>query len=685
MFALRTATITFFATALWSSAHASDSDAVVVEGRRAQPTDTSAAVTVIEIDEELPASADVGHVVSGTPGAVVRRLGGLGDYSAVSIRGSSFRQVTIALDGIPLNPDGASAINLSELPLRAFSRIEVYRGNAPASMGVAPIGGVVNLVTGEDVPAALSSTFGALGTVRVGALFHRKHRLGGLEADALVSAEVFGTRGDFEYFTDNGTQYTRADDRIRVRQNNAKVQATTHARWRVRGPGWSLSLVDAFLHRDEGLPGHANAPTEHAALQTTRNLLSVNGEGETGSFHVGGRVWSLERAEHYDDSQGEVGIASQDALYRSGNTGLLANLTWAPSPFFAPQLTVEGRRDHFRATNRLTGEREDLRQRYSFTFTAVGDLFFAGDRVRVSPLVRGQVIENAMLGDVPFEGRPIAPRGASRTVSADPRLGVRASVLPWLVVRGNVGSYLRPPDLIELFGDRGGVVGNAELLPERGWQGDVGVRLITPERSPVSGALEAGVFATDVRNRIVYIQNSQRTMVPVNVGKSRGTGLELGWTGDFWDVFDLSGCLTRQWTRQRSDNPTYDGNQLPRVPEWEAQVAGSLHWRERIRAGWNFSFTDGNYWDSTNWFRSAPRAIHGAFLRGVPLPGGPALELEVLNITNQQVEVVDRNPLDPSDSSRMVQALTDFAGYPLPGRTWMISLRWELSSRGEHG
>ena len=108
---------------------------VVRDKRLAAPDaqSTSAAVTVIEVDERIPASWDVGAAVDSASGTTVTRLGGLGDFSAVSIRGSSTRQVQIHLDGIPLNPDGSSSVNLSELPLQAFERVEVYREIGRAS------------------------------------------------------------------------------------------------------------------------------------------------------------------------------------------------------------------------------------------------------------------------------------------------------------------------------------------------------------------------------------------------------------------------------------------------------------------------------------------------------------------------------------------------------------------------
>ena len=148
-----------------------DGETLLVEGERDGSVDlsaTSASLTVIQIDERLSSAEDLASLLDSVTGAVVRRLGGLGDFSAVSIRGSSFRQVQVFLDGIPLNPSGSEAVNLGDFPLSMLERVEVYRGNAPSEFGAAPIGGVVNLVTKRGADSqAVGMEYGGLSTSRV--------------------------------------------------------------------------------------------------------------------------------------------------------------------------------------------------------------------------------------------------------------------------------------------------------------------------------------------------------------------------------------------------------------------------------------------------------------------------------------------------------------------------------------
>ena len=106
-----------------------DDEVVEVIGVRQEidPLETSAAVTTIPVDERLRASAELADVVGASAGVHLQRLGGLGNYSVVSIRGSSARQVEVFVDGVPLNPHGSAPVNLAELSLDAFERIDVYR------------------------------------------------------------------------------------------------------------------------------------------------------------------------------------------------------------------------------------------------------------------------------------------------------------------------------------------------------------------------------------------------------------------------------------------------------------------------------------------------------------------------------------------------------------------------------
>src|SRR5262245_5208948 len=103
-------------------------------------------------------------------GVQVRRFGGLGDFTTVSVRGFSPRQVQVYLDGVPLSRADNETVDLSDLPLDATERVEVYRGTTPLRFAQAAPGGVINVVTrrpGSAPVTAASASYGSFETRKV--------------------------------------------------------------------------------------------------------------------------------------------------------------------------------------------------------------------------------------------------------------------------------------------------------------------------------------------------------------------------------------------------------------------------------------------------------------------------------------------------------------------------------------
>jgi outer membrane receptor protein involved in Fe transport len=240
--------------------------------------------------------------------------------------------------------------------------------------------------------------------------------------------------------------------------------------------------------------------------------------------------------------------------------------------------------------------------------------------------------------------------------------------------RLGAGRYLRPPDMTELFGDRGAMHGNPQLRPEQGQSVEAGLSL---EGGPpeLQGRFDLALYRSRTEDLIVWVQNGQQVMVPVNIGAAQVRGLELGLNGQMLSWADLGSSLSWTLSENQSPQSAVQGRQLPRVPTLELSLGPQLHWEEKLRLGHQWSYTDGNYWDATNWYRSAPRSLHSAFVRVWPTPRWPTLELSVLNIADRIAEVVPRDPLNPEEGDA-VSAITDFTGSPLPGRTLLFTMTW---------
>ncbi|MEC7947357.1 MAG: TonB-dependent receptor [Myxococcota bacterium] len=677
----------FVASAADARPHVSDARApdalgsgeVVVAADEEGPSDPIAnagSVTVLVVDETVSAATDVASLVDGAAGTTVVQLGGLGDFSAVSLRGSTLRQVQVHLDGIPLNPDGGEVVNLSELPLAAFSQVEVWRSAPPPALLAGPIGGVINLVTGEHPGGTrVAATGGSLGTARVSGFGAGATQLRGTPVDGVAFVDHFSTRGDFDYLSDRGTLYNLLDDRRLQRANNDKGQLSVHGRTRLGSDRLRLTLLDAVLRREEGLPGHANMPAGSARLETNRNLAVAQVDARGGRARGWGRAWLLTRRETLDDRAGEIGIGTQHQQTDTASLGLATHGRVALGPHAVPTVTASGRIDQVAIDDLLTGTASDPRRRFAVQASASADIILLRETLVVSPVVLGQHQRYNASDAMTVDGTAITRNAAKDLWRADPRLGMRYRPLPGLAVKATGGRYLRAPDFTELFGDRGAMIGNPDLEPETGWAWDIGAagRADGADWGAVSG--EIAHFWRASQDLIVWSQNSQRTMVPVNVGEAWVQGLEFSGTLDLLGAVDLDASLTRTVSVNLVPRAAVANNQLPRIPPWEAWIGTSIHHREAIRIGHGWSYTAPNYWDATNYFLTPARSLHDAFIRVAPAPA-VSLEAAVRNLANRRVEVVDRDPLDDTSDARRVQALNDFTGYPLPGRTFLFTLTW---------
>ncbi len=623
----------------------SDDEIVVVGQAQDLAQAVSQVVTVLPV-ADLPADAELSTALEGSPGVSVNRVGGLGDYSPISIRGSSVRQVEVMIDGMALNPDGGSAVNLAELPLRAFDRVEVWRGNTPVELGSAAMGGVVNLVSGDEAPPSLSVAVGSWRTTRLAAQ-------GGAtsgNADIWVAAERFQTAADFAYTDDRGTLYNPDDDVVSARVNNDKARTTAHARARWRRGRVQITVFDAFVDRQTGVPGPIGWPLDGVRYALRRNLAAVAAKVDAGDTVVVVRPWMVTRTERLTDRTLGADRAGAD---RSDLVGLHTHATWAPNARWSATAAADGRHEHFGGKG-ADGERAVMQRRVGTVAASVSH-FALDERLVVTPAVRGTVAQSA---------------ASERTLvgAVSPRLGVLVQARPGLVFKLNGGQYLRPPDATELFGDRGYVRGNPDLRPEQGWSADAGVR-VQGERASV----EAAGFANLSRDLIVYGQNAQGVASPANVARALVAGVEAGGAVD-WRRVDARWSATWTRTRNQSADPAYAGKRLPRIPELEAHASLRLPLGDRAHVGTSWDFAAGAWQDATNWFAVPPRSFHGV-AAGAALGRGLHAELDVRNVLNHTTEPLGRRTLGGGAPTAPVP-VTDFWGYPLPGRTAMLTLSY---------
>ena len=111
--------------------------------------ETGRNITVIEgkLFNKLPVNS-IDELLKYVPGIEVQSRGPLGAQSDIVIRGGTYQQVLILLDGIKVN-DPITGHFSSYIPIAPYEieRIEVLRGPAAAVYGAEAVGGVINIIT----------------------------------------------------------------------------------------------------------------------------------------------------------------------------------------------------------------------------------------------------------------------------------------------------------------------------------------------------------------------------------------------------------------------------------------------------------------------------------------------------------------------------------------------------------
>ena len=176
-----------------------DLEGITVEGKRPdwETKLSPGTVTVVHPDDFKGEQKTLSDLLITVPGVHVREVNGKGQYTTVTVRGSTAAQVGIFIDGVLANLGGDSAVDLSTIPVQNVERIEVYRGYIPSRFGGTFIGGVVNIVTKKPMKTNVSLEIGAgsyggkKGSMEITAPLGEGSLMLGLNYDA--------SDGDFKY------------------------------------------------------------------------------------------------------------------------------------------------------------------------------------------------------------------------------------------------------------------------------------------------------------------------------------------------------------------------------------------------------------------------------------------------------------------------------------------------------
>lgn len=629
-----------------------------VEEKEEATYDTTAHTEVIRPSEVTGVATTIPKLLERVAGIHIKRYGGLDDFAAVSIRGSTTDQVLIYLDGVLLNTAQGGLLDLSFLPMNQIEKIEIYRGGSPGKIVDSTPGGVIYIHTKkkpDKTENKIRNHIGSFWTYRGDASRSQPIK----DFYYHLSFDHFRSKGDFSFLDDRGTRGNPNDDRIVQRQNNdfqSYDWIASFGREKKESIRWKI--YENFFWKESGIPGLGTRTSLNAELQTLRNFLNATLESPSNNTALQWKTdlfFDLLKSQ-FDDPQGEIGLGTQDN----------DDLTFRFGPQFRASYPLKNhivsgfvahRGEFFWPTNHIAADPEGpLSQRHMISIGAEDEISFFGDRLIVDPSVRFQIFINNLSGQDP-SFNTTNPNNNITDKQFSAKLGLKYQPWSFLSFKANIYRGFRQPTFSELFGDRGTLVGNPTLSPEEAFNFDLGGALEWKQLGILDSAVvEANLFRQSINNLIQFIQNSQFTAQAQNLNDALIWGGEFALRLRLFKNLKASGNYVYQNAKDHGANSPTNGNFLPGRPQHQFFLEGDyqIYW---ARPFIEFQMTSHNFIDAQNLLRVDNRKLMAAGIHLSPHKT-TKVSFQTKNLLNDRI--------------------SDVAGFPLPGRSYWGELEFQL-------
>ena len=275
-------------------------------------------VTVIRPEEFKGEQKTLPDFLQMVPGVHVREVNGKGQYTTVTVRGSTAAQVGVFVDGVLTNLGGDAAVDISTIPVSNVERIEVYRGYIPARFAGTFIGGVVNIVTKKPMKAHGSAEIGPgsfgskKGSVEITAPVGSGSLLFGFNHEARDGDFPYHSYAADQWFTNTQVGRDYLQNEAELRRLLAMTTAEKAAYDAANGTGaWQTNVDDnrQWLGDHESLAESARDPERRRKYNDYKNtdvLLKwqdnnwmIKGTYKTVNRHLPDSLW-VSQSSYFD-------------------------------------------------------------------------------------------------------------------------------------------------------------------------------------------------------------------------------------------------------------------------------------------------------------------------------------------------------------------------------------------------
>lgn len=583
-------------------------------------------------------------------GIHLNRYGDMGVQSGFSIRGSNQNQVSLFIDGVPMDLAATDVSALGFISLNEVKNIQVYKSFIP-NLSASAIGGVISVETEkvkEGFQQDLDFGYGSFNTMH----FHTKTSYGTEKHGISLNLSYKRTDGDFKFLDNNGTPLNIADDRVVKRQNNHQEVFAPSLLYEYQlSADQTLSLRSRLMRSHSGVPGLQNFQSQTANYSFLDWVSSIGYEDKnflTDKQELKNNFYFRFLKAQFSDLNGEIGLgAAQDNDNRSLALGDILQHNWIISDDFIFLQSLEYGFENFLPKDYLSANSIGSESsRHKINLGVGAKWTFLEQKLKVLTNLKGLFAYY----DINNNDPSLNNSGTFFSENWENEYAYSLSghyefAKNWYV-KSSFGRFVRFPKFQELFGDQGYSIGNAALVPETSYKFDVGINGDLHFSKILKNlSLEGNFFLTENNNLIQY-EVLNGVAQARNIGESRIYGIELISRFQFEKYFEWINQYSWQQAKDKNTSRFLIGRPLQ---ELNSHVI--FKWK-KLRLGTDVNWIDKKYLDSLNTqvVRNRIRLDHYVAYIWKKV----SLKASLKNSTNSQI--------------------VDAVGFPLPGRSFFAEL-----------
>lgn len=423
--------------------------------------ENSRTISIISSEDiKNSASTNIADLLQQVVGLDIRRRGTSGSQADLYIRGGSFDQTLLLIDGIKMDDaqTGHHTMNAA-LPLEIIQRIEIIKGPAARVFGQNAFNGAINIVTKNELNNSVSASFqtGSFGQLN-----------GGITVGANLENSSHIVHVD--KISSDGYRYNTDYD-----NSNYFIKSIFNKRRK------AIEMIATFQERKFGANGfYARESAIDQYEETQNNLIGFSTQFNTERLTIKPRVYWKRNQDEYQYSR--INPTAYRNLHLTNKIGAEVNVNYT-SKAGITGLGVDMSKVHMSSNN--LGDHN----RFMTTLFLEHEFKLLNEKLDITP---GVAV--TYFSDFDFY--------------AFPGIDLGYKISNQLKVYGNIGYTYRMPTYTDLYYNDSSTVGNENLEVEEAFAQEIGLKYFSPTFS-----VAIAIYNRDAQNLIDFIRPDTTTPI----------------------------------------------------------------------------------------------------------------------------------------------------------------------------